>query len=112
MRSMYLYRLLFSWDLLMSSRIMLLGVVTLSYAVPCLVAQDDVFLREERKLDPANKAVLEALPKSSEDYPLTPQLKTDIEIMVRHAIYPLTDRTIRTTPNRLSQTVDACETRI
>lgn len=96
----------------MSSRNLLFSTIAMCHIAPCLLAQGDVFLREERKLDPSNKALMDAMPRLPADAPLTPQLKTDVEVVVRHAIYPLTDKVIRTTPNRMSQTVDACETRI
>jgi hypothetical protein len=95
------------------SRPLFLAVLTLSLA-PSLVSAEDKFLREDRKLTDADTKFKEALPKPTAEAPLTDDLKTAIEIVVRHAVYPMADpdKKVQNNPMLMSRQVDLCEGRI
>ena len=92
------------------SRLLFLAVFTLSIA-PSLLPAEDKFFREDRKLADADPKFREALTKPPAEAPLTDDLKTAIEIVVRHVVYPMADpdKKVQNNPTMMSRQVDFCE---
>jgi hypothetical protein len=95
------------------SRLSLLTVLALSVASSLSRAQEK-FFREDRKFADADTKIKDALPKPPADAPLTDDLKTAIEIFVRHSVYPMADpdKKVQNNPMLMSRQVDLCEARI
>ncbi len=95
------------------SRSLYLAVFALVIA-PSLMRAEDKFFREDRKLADADVKFREALPKPPAEAPLTDDLKTAIEIVVRHVVYPMADpdKKVQNNPTWMARQVDFCEGRI
>ncbi len=96
------------------SRLSLVLTVLTLIVVPCGLSAGDIRLREDRKLAPADMAFREALPKTAAEAPMTMDLKRDIEIVVRHTVYPMADpdKKVQNIPRLMSQVVEVSELRI
>src|SRR5438067_822621 len=99
----------------MSARLTVLGLFVALVAMPVARAQEEKqvgeFLREDRLKAPADQNFREALPRTSAEAPLNANLMRDVEIIVRHAVYPMadSDKKIRDTPQMMSRIVDQAE---
>src|SRR5262245_30954394 len=97
----------------MSNRVLAVAVfVALAVAGAARTQEEPgVYLKEERPLPPADKNFKEALAKPKEEAPMNDNLKRDIEIVVRHAVYALApadaEKKVQNTPQQMSRMVDA-----
>jgi hypothetical protein len=88
-----------------------LGLLSALAVVPQACGQD-VFLRPEGELAPAESAVRAALAQPPAQAPLNDELKGQIRILAQNLAYPLTQRKMQDTPKAISQFVGETDGRV